>query len=172
MYNLSVFRQNLLDYLQEIKKDENQRIKGYFEYIRRIIDKREEILKIQLNSSIGILEKRLNIDLRILYTKIEDLNSFHLDLKMFETQSKNSIPLSIVSASKKIYEIIRKVKCYDMLKNFENIDKVSDNYNQIPDEERIGDHLYMVQIDSVIPLPYFDLNLSFEIERLKKLGVI
>ena len=58
--------QKLYDYLQEIKKDEHQRIKGYFEYLRNVIDKREEELNIQLDLSLGILEKRLNLDSKIL----------------------------------------------------------------------------------------------------------
>ena len=51
---------------KKLNKDEHERIKTYFEYIRKMVDKREEEMKIKFDLSIGILYKRLTMDTQIL----------------------------------------------------------------------------------------------------------
>ena len=66
------------------------------------------------------------------------------------------------------FDIINKVKWYDIL---DAIDKLNeDGYDPNIDEQ--DDHLYLVQIDSIIPLPYFDIDLSREIDGVSKMGII
>ncbi|CAI2387055.1 unnamed protein product [Moneuplotes crassus] len=159
--------QSMYDYLQEIKKDEQQRIRGYFEYIRMVLDKREETLRVQLDLSIGILEKRLNLDLKILDGKMADLKNFNENLKKYQDISMKG-NLDIALFGEQVYDLIESIRYYDQ------VEIPGDGHEQpnIPPEEMIGDHLFMVQIDNAISLPYFDLNLSPEIERLKKIGMI
>jgi hypothetical protein len=70
----------------------------------------------------------------------------------------------------KAYEIIRKVKDADIIQSLEQSSGVNEGGNKTMDD--YDDHLYLVQIDSVIPLPYFEIDLSKEIDRLRSIGTI
>ena len=57
---------NFMSIWKKSNKDEHERMTTYFEYIRKIIDKREEEIKMKFDLSLGILYKRLTMDTKIL----------------------------------------------------------------------------------------------------------
>ena len=162
---------------------------SYFEYIRKSIDKREEELMVKLDLSMSILEKRLILDNKLLDSKIKVLGEHFIEINSFISNFENSFPTSIVADSRKAFEIINRVKYYDIFNKVEeeqrqrrygsyqlkpSIEQMNSSFhnNVTSDGEEYDEHLYLVQIDSVIPLPYFNIDLSRELQQLSRIGVI
>ncbi|CAI2382834.1 unnamed protein product [Moneuplotes crassus] len=189
----------LSQYLEDLKKQEYEKMHYYFEGLKKELEKREKALKEQFHEKVKDVEAILDRDVLILEKRMQEFNSINDKLKEKAARFRLSNDLAIVANAYEVFDLKRKVKN----NNFEGkrleleedeegaeeskIQESLDQFDFNPkkrnvnrDEEKKlreqmlneGEHVFFVQLDSELPMPQFAINITKEKKKIENIGTI